>query len=146
MLGFVFSVALLAVGGVYAVENVDQKEVAILTPAESTAKVDEVKPVESTAKVDEVKPANDEVKPSIISRSWNKTKDVTGNVWGVTKAKFNDGVDFVETKWTDNVYYIKPIAYTGLGLAVIALVYKVGKKVLDKINQLEEESDNTDNQ
>jgi len=83
----------------------------------------------------------------VTGNAWKTTKDVAGNVWTTTESKFNDGVDFVGTNWTANTYYVRPVTYTATGLALLAVVYKVGKKVLDKMNQLEEEERaNQDNQ
>ena len=115
-----------------------------------TGKIDTLK-----AELDKVTHANEN---GVISRTWTTTKDVTGNAWKTTKdvagnvwttteSKFNDGVDFVGTNWTANTYYVRPVTYTATGLALLAVVYKVGKKVLDKMNQLEEEERaNQDNQ
>ena len=84
---------------------------------------------------------------NVTGNAWTRTKDVAGNVWTTTESKFNDGVDFVGTNWTANTYYVRPVTYTATGLALLAVVYKVGKKVLDKMNQLEEEERaNQDNQ
>ena len=82
----------------------------------------------------------DEIRKSYVltakfSNGLDSVKNFAQKGFEKSKVTFNDGCDFVTAKWNDNPYYLKPVIYTGVVLAVVAGVCKVAKKVLEKINE-----------
>jgi hypothetical protein len=92
------------------------------------------------AEAEEIKKSYTNVLTARFSNGLNSVKDFAQKGFEKSKVTFNDGCDFVTAKWNDNPYYLKPVICTGGVLVVIAVAYKVAKKVLEKINE-----DNQDN-